>query len=186
LRLVTVCLARVGRSPKYKVVNSTDLYEVREYSDTEWVATTFEDSHFAVAITRGFARLFEYISGANEDSKKLKMTSPVATKISLGTDMQPTGNYSVAFYVPVDFQGKAPKPTSNDVCVVSVGKKTVYVSSFGGFATEGKLLEEAATLGKALVADGYDVSTDGFLFASYDPPYRLTGRHNEVWVGPKK
>ncbi len=61
--------------------------------------------------------------------------------ISLGDDMKPNGNYSVAFYVPIDFQGKAPIPTSNDVRVVSVKGKTAYVATFGGYATEGKLLE---------------------------------------------
>ncbi len=65
----------------------------------------------------------------------------VATRIQLGDDMKPSGNYSVAFYVPEDFQGKAPAPTSNDVKVVNVKGKTAYVASFGGFATEGKLLE---------------------------------------------
>ncbi len=42
-----------------------------------WVRAAAEESHFGVAVTKGFARLYEYISGANEDSKKLKMTSPV-------------------------------------------------------------------------------------------------------------
>ncbi len=45
---------------------------------------------------------------------------------------------------------------------------------------DGRGLQEAAALGQAMVADGHDVDTEAFFFASYDPPYRLTGRHNEV------
>jgi hypothetical protein len=168
--------------PEFKLKENTSFYEVREYKGADWVGTSFVDSHFGTAIARGFARLFEYISGANEDSKKIKMTAPVATLIQLGDDMKPTGNYSVAFYLPKDFQGKAPAPTGTDVHVHTTKKRTAYVSSFGGFATESKVLEEAALLGKALTADKIDVATRGFIFASYDPPYRLTGRHNEVWV----
>lgn len=41
------------------------------------VHVSAEDSHFATAIPMGFTRLFKYLSGANEDSKKLKMTTPV-------------------------------------------------------------------------------------------------------------
>lgn len=61
--------------------------------------------------------------------------------IKLGEDMKPTGTYSVAFYVPEDFQGKAPAPTSNDVKVYSTKSRKAYVASFGGFATEAKVLE---------------------------------------------
>lgn len=168
--------------PEFKLKKNTSLYEVREYKGADWVATSFVDSHFGTAIARGFARLFEYISGANEDSKKIKMTAPVATMIQLGDDMKPTGNYSVAFYLPKDFQGRAPAPTGSDVKVYTTKTRTAYVSSFGGFATESKVLDEAALLGKALVADKIDVLTRGFFFASYDPPYRITGRHNEVWL----
>lgn len=29
-------------------------------------------------------------------------------------------------------------------------------------------------------ADGTELDTNGFFWAGYDPPYRVTGRHNEV------
>lgn len=61
--------------------------------------------------------------------------------IKLGEDMKPTGTYSVAFYIPEDFQGKAPAPTSNDVKVYTTKSRKAYVASFGGFATEAKVLE---------------------------------------------
>jgi SOUL heme-binding protein len=51
-------------------------------------------------------------------------------------------------------QGRAPKPTSDDVRVVDAPKMTVYVGQFGGFATEDSLLKKAAELaGAAKVGD---------------------------------
>ena len=34
----------------------------------------------------------------------------------------------------------------------------------------------------ALDRDGLPYATDSFVFAGYDPPFRLTGRHSEVWL----
>jgi hypothetical protein len=35
---------------------------------------------------------------------------------------------------------------------------------------------------QALDRDDQPYKTKTFFFAGYDPPFRLTGRHNEVWV----
>jgi hypothetical protein len=40
----------------------------------------------------------------------------------------------------------------------------------------------ARKLTEALDAEGLPYQSDSFFFAGYDPPFRLTGRHNEVWV----
>lgn len=58
----------------------------------------------------------------------------------------------------------------------------VYVRSFGGWATGSKYIEAAADATKALEAAGYATSSDHFFTAGYDSPFRLTNRHNEVWL----
>jgi hypothetical protein len=173
--------------PEYTVVNKTDDYEVREYKGGQWAATEVDGSGFTVAMTRGFARLFQYISGDNEEKQKIKMTTPVAMRIRTEPVFaKTTNNYTIAFWVPEILQGRAPKPTSDDVRVVDAPKMTVYVGQFGGFATEDSLLKKAAELAGAAKADGVELNTDGLIWAGYDPPYRLTGRHNEVSLLPKE
>jgi hypothetical protein len=172
--------------PEFTVVNETDAYQIREYQAGDWITTTVDGSGFTVAMTKGFTRLFQYISGANEDSKKMKMTSPVADMLQTEEGFRTTkNNYTISFWVPSDFQGKAPKPTSNDVHIVNIPKRTAYVAQFGGYATEQSLLKEAATLAEAAKADGVELETNAFFWAGYDPPYRVTGRHNEVWLAAK-
>lgn len=38
------------------------------------------------------------------------------------------------------------------------------------------------TLAQDLDADGKSYDAEMFVFAGYDPPFRLKGRHNEVWL----
>jgi len=35
---------------------------------------------------------------------------------------------------------------------------------------------------QALEAEGKEYDDSHFFFAGYDPPFRLTNRHNEIWA----
>ena len=63
---------------------------------------------------------------------------------------------------------------------------SVMGSMMASFA-EGLSLTEAAALEEALAKDGKGGGDDGggagtYFFAGYDSPFRVFGRHNEVWV----
>ena len=65
----------------FNIVNQTDVYEIRHYADRLAVQVTYANQN------NGFQKLFNYISGANIDSEKVKMTTPVtqSTKIAMTT-----------------------------------------------------------------------------------------------------
>ena len=46
-------------------------YEVRTYEVTNWVSTTLTGMELDPAMNAGFRRLFKYIQGENERSKRL-------------------------------------------------------------------------------------------------------------------
>lgn len=74
----------------------------------------------------------------------------------------------------------APKPSAESVDILDDKGGEFYVKSFDGFAIEGTILTQAAQLRDALRADNVKFDEAGIWFLSYDPPTRLTGRHNEV------
>ena len=50
-------------------------------------------------------KLFRYISGNNVDNKKISMTTPVVTFVKPNDDFTSSEkNYTVAFYLPAQFQ----------------------------------------------------------------------------------
>jgi hypothetical protein len=169
--------------PKFKVLNTTDQYEVRVYESGQWVSTHVESYLYAAAVTQGFQRLFKYISGANQANEKIAMTAPVATLIEPGDGPFCKSNFTVSFFVPYSLQGKAPQPTNPDVYLQTVPSATMYVLQSGGFVVDDtSLAHKAADLSETLKGEGVAVNEDMFFSASYDPPFRLQHRHNEVWV----
>jgi hypothetical protein len=65
----------------------------------------------------------------------------------------------------------------------------VGVKEFSGFAKSKEMIAEAAALEKSISEsdDIKDASADGvWFFAGYDPPFRLSNRHNEIWVPIEK
>jgi hypothetical protein len=182
--------------PKYTLTatspNASLPYEVRAYDRSVWVSTRVEARSLATAQAAGFRRLFAYISGANSEGAKVEMTAPVLTAVDPTPGAGPfcASNFTVSFFVPPAQGGSPPKPTDAAVFISSLPASTFYVASRGGWAwsVDGRVSRAAADLTAAVKADGRPVPSkkhakkSPWFVAGYDPPFRLAGRHTEVWV----
>lgn len=79
-------------------------------------------------------------------------------------------------------QGKAPQPSSDLVFIQPSGPASYWVLSYSGWASEKTMLNRALVVIKALDDAGKKYDASYFFSAGYDSPFRLTGRHNEVWI----
>lgn len=164
--------------------------EVRQYASFLWASTNVSSTDLDGAENIGFDRLFDYISGANVDGVVIDMTSPVLNRIVPGAGPNCNSTFIISFFVPYSYQesdNPPPQPTSDDVYISAIGPLTVAVSEFGGFASQKELVARAAKLESDVdKADGLAAADEdgagSWYFAGYDPPFRLTGRHNEIWL----
>ena len=69
--LISTSYAMAYEEPNYKLIKTTDVYEIRQYEDRLAVQTTQSTGR-----NGAFGRLFNYISGSNESSSKIAMTVP--------------------------------------------------------------------------------------------------------------
>jgi len=65
--------------PDYTVIESAPPFEIREYGALA-VARTAAGGGYDDALSTGFGRLFDYISGANAGETEIAMTAPVVTE----------------------------------------------------------------------------------------------------------
>mmetsp|Transcript_16420 Transcript_16420/g.48914 ORF Transcript_16420/g.48914 Transcript_16420/m.48914 type:complete len:231 (-) Transcript_16420:786-1478(-) len=171
--------------PTYEVLDE-DLgssgIELRSYAAGVWVSTNVSDVGYDEAVGLGFMRLFRYISGANKDEQKIDMTAPVRVLLIPGEGPFCESHFTVSFYVPPELQASPPLPTDSSVFVQPSPAASYYVSSYSGFTSEKRLLEHAFSEMKQLEILGRDFDASVFYAAGYDSPFRLLGRHNEVWI----
>ena len=166
--------------PKFTVITKTGDYEEREYEASKWTSTVVSDIDYQTAVSEGFMKLFDYISGDNAEKKKVAMTAPVITKVVPGQGPACASNFTVSFMVPFADQDNPPKPSDPTVFLSELPALKAYVRSFGGFASGDKYVQEAAELAKALNStQRYDDSY--YYTAGYDAPFKPFNRHNEVW-----
>ena len=167
--------------PKYSLVAVKKGYEIRKYEATKWVGTTIPSMSFTTALHIAYGKIAAYISGANSASEKIPMATPIATKVVPGQGPACDSNFTVLLFIPFAYQSKAPAPTDPQVALVDLPAITAYVTSFGGWEADNELQQEASDLANTLIDDNLDYVKDFYLTASYDPPTKDTGRHNEVW-----
>ena len=120
------------------------------------------------------------------------MTAPVLTAVDATPAAGPfcAQNFTVSFFAGGPADASPPKPTDPAVFISSLPASTFYVASRGGWAwsADGAVSRAAAALVESVRSDGRPVvdPSDGaarpWFVAGYDPPFRLTGRHTEVWV----
>jgi len=134
--------------------------------------------------------LSRYFKGKNDAELTMNLTTPTIALLQLKKDSQES-ELDYAFYLwlnPDDFeegQEEPPQPDDKDLEITESRGNTVFVRSFGGFATENTILNEVNALKEELIANKEDFEEDYVWVAVYDPAYKLFNRHNEVFIDKK-
>jgi len=149
-----------------------------------------------------FMELFRYIQGVNKNQEEIEMTRPVLLFHNV-TKETTIGNYEdqqMCFYLPSKYQENhqhpeqgeepqgrhaavpPPEPLDNArVYVYTRPAMQVFVRRFGGFALTHQTWEDQREiLEEDLLGKKYNPSQ--YFTATYDNPWKLTEKRNEVWI----
>ena len=151
----------------YEVVKENKEYEIRKYSDRLVVETNSTEGN-------GFRKLFNYISGNNEESQEIKMTVPVTQEIK-------NENMTMQFYLPLKFnKDNAPKPSNSDIKILNIEGGYYAVIKYSGRSSDKNFLKNKNILEKQLKQDNITIISPP-IRASYNSPFTLPMlKRNEV------
>ena len=152
----------------YQVVQKFENFEIRSYQERYVIQVRYNNQN------GGFQKLFNYISGKNQNSEKIEMTTPVTQYAS--------GNEQIMqFYLPARFDQKsAPIPLNNSVEVASIKSGYFAVIRYSGFASDKNFIKHANILKDALLKDKIEFK-DPPIKATYNGPFTLPNlRRNEA------
>ena len=163
-------------SAEYSVLESEGTFQIRHYPDL-FVAAT--EAQLATQGKDGsFMRLFRYISGANDQERKIAMTTPVL--MGAETDDNPG---QMGFVLPKTVsKQRIPEPSDDDVQIRKRAGGRFAVIRFPGRINANSMSKVESQLRnwmkeKGLIGDG-DAE-----FAGYDPPWTPGPlRRNEVLI----
>tara|TARA_Y100001970_G_scaffold86216_1_gene108648 strand:+ start:923 stop:1534 length:612 start_codon:yes stop_codon:yes gene_type:complete len=168
--------------PNYKIIKSSENYEIRKYSDRLAVEVEFSSE------SSGFRYLFNYISGENTTSEKISMTVPVtqSTKIDMTvpvTQSKIDGKMLMQFYLPSKFSIKnAPIPTNKRVKLVTIEGGYYAVKRYSGRTSKTNYKKHLEKLKENLILDNIETLDDG-IKAIFNGPFTLPIlRRNEVMM----
>ncbi len=164
---------RTGRwsveQAKYVKIRTEGRFEFRQYPTLRWVTAPMQSE-----TGTPFRKLFAYITGENQQSQKIAMTTPVWMQKNDGESL-------MAFGVAEAIQTtEIPSPRAVDVKVVMIPGGTFAVYSDQGIdMTSESLVEE---LKKELRSLNY-VFEERPIYAFYDPPWipRWLSRKEILW-----
>jgi hypothetical protein len=186
---------RFSEEPSHQTEGRVGNLEVRRYAPVVVAETTLAGADWDEALSNGFRRLADYISGKNAERAHIELTPPVHAaqngKISGETIAMTTpvavaehaGGYTVMFMMP---EGRTleslPVPLDGRIQMRRLPARRVAVLRFtGSYAWEPVRAKMRALLAKVAQAGWH---TEGEVhFGGYDPPWTLPFlRRNEVWV----
>ena len=168
--------------PNYKIIKSSENYEIRKYSNRLAVEVEFSSE------SSGFRYLFNYISGENTTSEKVNMTVPVtqSTKIDMTapvTQSNKDGKMLMQFYLPSKFSiDNAPIPTNKRVKLVTIEGGYYAVLKYSGRNSDKNYLNHLSELRDYLEKDKI-VMIDNGTKATFNGPFTLPIlRRNEAII----
>ena len=152
----------------FNIVHQTDIYEIRHYVDRLAVQATYTNQNSS------FRNLFNYISGANIDSEKIQMTTPV-------TQSAKSSEMVMQFYLPSKFTKKtAPVPTDPRVKLITIEEGHYAVIKYSGRLTDKNFNKHKKILKENLIEDKIEIIGPA-IKATYNGPFTLPMlRRNEA------
>jgi len=144
-------------SLKYKVLLKEKQFEIREYE-------AFVSMGVSNGYGGGFNKLFNYITGYNNRSQKIAMTTPVITN---------TKKQDMKFTMPRDVaESGYPEPLDKSITIVKEDLKIVASFSFKGsfIGSFRNIKEHNKSLIKFIKEHGYTIKSD-LLLMTYNGPY---------------
>jgi len=152
----------------FNIVHQTDIYEIRHYVDRLAVQATYTNQNSS------FRNLFNYISGANIDSEKIQMTTPV-------TQSAKSSEMVMQFYLPSKFTKKtAPVPTDPRVKLITIEEGHYAVIKYSGRLTDKNFNKHKKILKENLTEDKIEIIGPA-IKATYNGPFTLPMlRRNEA------
>mgnify|MGYP003329760790 CR=1 FL=1 len=151
----------------YKVVKENKNYEIRKYSDRLVVETNSTQGN-------AFRKLFNYISGNNEQKEEIKMTVPVTQEIK-------NGNMTMQFYLPSKFNKEnIPDPSNSNVKISTMKAGYYAVITYSGRNSENNFIKHKNILEEELKKNNISILSSA-IKASYNSPFTLPMmRRNEA------
>ncbi len=151
----------------YEVVKENKNYEIRKYSDRLVVETNSTQGN-------GFRKLFNYISGNNDQKEEIKMTVPVTQEIK-------NGNMTMQFYLPSKFnKDNTPKPSNSEIEILMIEGGYYAVIKYSGRSSDKNFSKNKEILEKELKKDNVTILSPP-IRASYNSPFTLPIlKRNEV------
>jgi len=153
---------------KFDIVHKTEIYEIRKYSE-RLVAQAVIDKNNTT-----FRKLFNYIAGANNLSKKIEMTTPV-------TQVEENNVSFMQFYLPSKFNKETTLTPSNpDIKIILLKEGYFAVIKYSGRSSDKNFTKYSNILHEKLIED--KILIHGFAIkATYNPPWTLPlFRRNEA------
>lgn len=165
--------AMTERQP-YDTLLKEDAFEIRYYPSSIIASVTKQGDYEAMS-SAGFRDLAGYIFGGNQKSQKIAMTSPVIME-------EESESTKMSFVMPKEYKMKdLPLPNNSNVSFTKTEPVYRAICSYSGFSSSSKTKEAEQKLSQWLLEKGLEHETK-FIFMSYNPPYQLINRTNEVGV----
>jgi hypothetical protein len=152
----------------YEVVKKNETYEIRKYSDRLAIETVISNQGSS------FRKLFNYISGDNENKEEISMTTPV-------TQIEKKGSMTMQFYLPSKFnKDNIPSPSNSDVKILNIKGGYYAVIKYSGRASDKNFIKYKDILKNELKKNNILILSSP-IKATYDKPFTLPMlRRNEA------
>ena len=165
------CAGSKYETPDYKLVSSEGVFEIRDYPFLTLVTAPMPQR----GADGAFMKLFRFISGKNDRSEKIAMTTPVL--------MSGAESGTMAFILPKSVADHwAPTPSNPDLSVATKAPARYAVIRYKGSVSPDHSFREASKLEAWVAAKGLHPSGPP-VFAYYNPPWTPGFmRRNEVLI----
>ena len=164
----------------FRILETNEIYELREYGDRLAVETSTAGQNAA------FRALFNYISGANTGDQKTDMTTPVTQSVKIDMTVPVTQQTNQAdsvmqFYLPSNYTiDTAPRPKNSGVRLTVIDGGIFAVRKYSGRSTDANFERNSKILQEALDRNGIAYILPA-IKATYNGPFTpFFARRNEA------